>query len=132
VLGDLAAWKYRVDQDDRPECFEPRDAESRARAALHERLSPYLDDLRRSEFEHLAKTASDAGVRWLAVDRLTDEAVLAEQAVLAEVAKTASDAGLRWTAVDRLTDQAVLGEVAKTDSDGAVRLHARFRLRIMQ
>ena len=73
----------------------------------------------------IAKTDSDWRVRTVAFEKLTGAiAKLTDQAVLAEIAKTGSESLVRKVAVRKLTAQALLAEIAKTDSESDVRKEA--------
>jgi len=94
------------------------------------------------------KTPVDSSARVAAVERLTDQARLAEiaktdkdsdvsraaaekltdQALLNKIAKSDESVLVRMAAVGRITDQAVLAEIAETDSDQFVRSAAKKRL----
>lgn len=60
---------------------------------------------------NFATNDRDWFVRVAAVERVTD------QAVLAEVAKTDEETSVRRSAIEKLTSQAVLGDIARTDKD---------------
>ena len=68
---------------------------------------------------------SDWRVRLAAVQKLTD------QPLLADIAKNAVEQIVRTTAALKLTDQAVLAEIAKNDFDPLVRAAAAERLRAL-
>ncbi len=68
------------------------------------------------------KPRENVTIRQVAVGRLTNEAMLAD------VARMADEWNVRSVAVDRLTDQAILAEIAKGDHDSSVQRAAIYRL----
>jgi len=62
---------------------------------------------------NIAKTDSDASMRRIAAEALTD------QVVLAEIAKMDSDSYVRRVVVERIDDHAILAEIAKTDCENS-------------
>jgi len=70
----------------------------------------------------IAKNDTDSDVRKTAVNKLTD------QSILADIAKNDTDSDVRKTAVYQLTDQSILADIAKNASDSDVRKTAVYQL----
>jgi len=78
------------------------------------------------DYARVAKNDGDPAVRKAAVERVTD------QAVLADVAKNDAAWAVRKAAVERITDPAVLADIAKDDTDWDVRCAAVSRIKRLQ